>query len=569
MNSKKTIWLTAIVALIVYNVVMFIMPVAKDLNFWFAYVFSTISILFAAGTFISNITRKSVDKKIKNTPLAYIAWEYLIIQMILGFYEILHPIYYRTSLILNVILLGINIIILSIVSTEKKEIDRVDKKVKEKVFFIKNIQEELESTKAITENEKITNGLNELVDTVRYSDPMSSSKLFDIENDIEIKVAKLKDNIKENKESESIEGISEIKTLLAERNRKAKLYKGMPEPDETNDKPANNRAIIVAVVTLTVLLVSGIVSYYSIILPNSQYAKAEQLLLDKKYFEAKEAFELMSGYKDSDNKAKEAMYQYASDLVKSEDYEEAVEVFEELGDYSDSKTRIKQIYYDYATGLLEQGNYADAISIYEEIKDYKDSEDKAKEFTYVYATELLNAKEYSKAAEQFLRVLDYKDSKSRVMEIYNSFGDSDVVYFGQYNETPIEWQILDTQDDKVLLITKDIIEEKAYNAEFKSIDWENSTLRKWLIEDFYNTFDSNEKERILQYDDESDYVFLLTRAQVNKYSKLKNTSQSWWIRTADEGTTAMYMNENGTLNKDGELVTKLNGVRPCIWLNIK
>ena len=44
---------------------------------------------------------------------------------------------------------------------------------------------------------------------------------------------------------------------------------------------------------------------------------------------------------------------------------------------------------------------------------------------------------------------------------------------------------------------------------------------------------------------------------------------SWWIKeNGDEETKAMYVTENGTLNETGDIVTKLHGVRPCIWLNL-
>ena len=569
MKTKKSLFLSIFILLVVLNFIMFISPIEKNLNFWVVYVSTTISILFLGGTFLSQITRKSIEKNVRNSSMAWVAWEYFIFQAVASFIEIYYQLNYRTSLILNVILLGLNTIILSVISTEKKEIEKVDHKVKEKVLFIKSIQEEIETIKDKVNEPKILDELQKMLEIVRYSDPMTHSKLAELEGNIEIKVANLKSCAEQNKINEALELIGQIKTLFVERNRKAKLYKGMPEQEE-NDKPANNRAIIITCVSVVVLLIAGITSYYSIILPNIQYDEAQKLLSSKNYIEAKEAFERMEGYKDSEEKAKEAIYRYAIDLAEKEDYEKAISTFDSLKDYNDSKTQKTQTIYKYANNLLESKKYLEAEEQFKKIEEYKDSKEKSNESIYLLATNLLSQKEYTKAAEQFMKLNSYKDSKTKLLEIYNLFGDKDVVYFGKYNGKPIEWQILDTKDNKVLLITSNPIDEMSYNNEYKAIDWEKSSLRKWLNETFYDTFDEQEKSKLLKNTSELDTVFLLSNENVKSYPKLKNSNKSWWIDTrGDEKTTAMYVEENGNINQNGDLVTKLHGVRPSIWLNLE
>ena len=84
---------------------------------------------------------------------------------------------------------------------------------------------------------------------------------------------------------------------------------------------------------------------------------------------------------------------------------------------------------------------------------------------------------------------------------------------------------------------------------------------------FYNTFDKTEKEKILA--NESDNVFLLSNDDVKEYKKLKNANTTWWLSTSgDETTKAMYVNSNGRIVKEGDIITRLHGVRPSIWLNL-
>ena len=109
----------------------------------------------------------------------------------------------------------------------------------------------------------------------------------------------------------------------------------------------------------------------------------------------------------------------------------------------------------------------------------------------------------------------------------------------------------------------------AYNTEFKSINWDNCSLRKWLNNEFYNSFNNIEKSKLLKNTSEKDNVFLLSNENIKSYSKLKNASKSWWIdTTGDENTKAMYVETNGNINTSGDIVTRLHGVRPSIWLDL-
>ena len=115
----------------------------------------------------------------------------------------------------------------------------------------------------------------------------------------------------------------------------------------------------------------------------------------------------------------------------------------------------------------------------------------------------------------------------------------DVITFGKYyfdSDEPraIEWIVLDSDESKVLVISKYALEAKGYidnwrsddiTASYKKLIWEFSDLRKWLNEDFYNTsFDNKEKEKIINTDiqtteidaDKSNRVFILSEQQVEE-----------------------------------------------------
>lgn len=530
MKTRKQVIGIAFVILAVYNIVAFVMPAVKNTTFWVAYGFSNLSIIIASLVILGALDETGIKNKFHQMPIVLVAWSYLIIQIVMGMVEIYYPINFRYSILINVILLGLSIISLVIVTTGKKEIDRVEEKVQKKVFFIQELQSDIETLADKTEEEQSKKELKELIETIRYSDPMSHSQLATIENQIHNKVQNLIQNAKDTEQVK--QNCNELQQLFAERNRKAKLYKNQPEVEINPQKPLNFKAIVAVIVIVLVLIGIGVTLYFTVIIPNKQYEEAMEWYHNKQYKQAQMAFAKLEDYKDSQEKQKEVMYFYAIELMEKENYDQAIEELEKLGDYKDSKEQKNKIGYQKATEWYQQKNY-------------------------------------SKAAEEFMKLEDYKDAKEKVLEIYNLFGEKDVIYFGNYKGEPIAWQILDTRDHKVLLITKDPIEEMAYHTEYKAIEWENSNIRKWLNEEFYNSFDEKEKQRMLKNTTETDDIFLLSDKNIKSYTKLRNTNTSWWIASSgNEKTKAMYVEKNGTIQKNGDIVTKLHGVRPSIWLNL-
>lgn len=210
-----------------------------------------------------------------------------------------------------------------------------------------------------------------------------------------------------------------------------------------------------------------------------------------------------------------------------------------------------------------------------------------------------------------------------------------IVNFGIYGKTfdkhPIEWTILDKQDQKILLFSNQILAEEEYNKSSRDDDsdlhvtWENCSLRKWLNDDFYNdAFSTYEQKWITEstvttdeYDTwdadakilyESDFtsgiateqetqdkVFLLSPREVMKYFdsqeellKKYDTDfcEDWWLRSdgqydssssyyysAEEEHMYMYVrsyldNDGWAIDVDGSWYYSEMGVCPAIWLDL-
>jgi len=66
------------------------------------------------------------------------------------------------------------------------------------------------------------------------------------------------------------------------------------------------------------------------------------------------------------------------------------------------------------------------------------------------------------------------------------------IIFGSYN-----WLILDIQNNSILIITEEIIEQRAYHDIYKDTTWADCGLRKYLNSEFYDKFTETDRSKII------------------------------------------------------------------------
>lgn len=190
----------------------------------------------------------------------------------------------------------------------------------------------------------------------------------------------------------------------------------------------------------------------------------------------------------------------------------------------------------------------------------------------------------------------------------------DIVGLGMSPEgNELMWRVLKVENNVALLITKDVIDVNKYHERYKSVTWENCTLRAYLNCTFMkNTFSEEQQGRIKEVklqnkkgvngtpggNDTSDKVFCLSKDEVKEYfiddedrvaipteyvkgkvsaDKMKYFMDEsrgggrWWLRSPgcnDEQAANVagsgWVNVRGSYaNYDGV------GIRPALWLNLE
>ena len=219
-NSSKGYLILGILFILV-SVIAFAVPAAKTAAFWISYAFTVVA--FAAQIIIWKAAlgrSESLKSKFLGLPVLHIGIVYLVVQVValIVFLSIpTLPIW--SAVVVCAVIAGVSAACMIASDVGCGEIERVSAKVREKAFYIKQLQADVELLASAETDTTTKSALMQLAEKIRYSDPMSDGQLADIENRITEKIAELKAS------TDKAKIINEINSLLDDRNRKIKIFK--------------------------------------------------------------------------------------------------------------------------------------------------------------------------------------------------------------------------------------------------------------------------------------------------------------------------------------------------------
>lgn len=218
-NSTKGYVILGILFTLV-SIIAFAVPTLKTATFWIAYVFTAAA--FAAQIIIwrTALGKEALKSKFLGFSVVHIGIVYAIIQTVafaVFLFAPMLPVW--SAIVVCSIIAGVSAVCMISTDAGLNEIERVEAEVQEKVFFIRELQADIELI-ATTETDADTKAeLTRLAEKISFSDPMSNEQLMDLENKISTKVLKLKTA------TNKVEIITELTLLLDERNKKCKILK--------------------------------------------------------------------------------------------------------------------------------------------------------------------------------------------------------------------------------------------------------------------------------------------------------------------------------------------------------
>ena len=219
-NSSKGYLILGILFILV-SVIAFAVPAAKTAAFWISYAFTVIA--FAAQIIIWKAAlgrSESLKSKFLGFSVVHIGIVYLVVQIIaLIVFLFIPTLPIWSAVVACAVIAGVSAACMIASDVGRGEIERVSAKVREKAFYIKQLQADVELLASSETDTTTKSALMQLAEKIRYSNPMSDEQLADIEDRIAEKIAELKAS------ADKAKIINEINSLLDERNKKIKILK--------------------------------------------------------------------------------------------------------------------------------------------------------------------------------------------------------------------------------------------------------------------------------------------------------------------------------------------------------
>ena len=221
-------WVVLGVVLVVYNVLAFALPFPKTAVFAVSYLFTTIAILAQIYVIRTAFYRgEGVKSKFYGFPIAKLGVIYLAVQLIAGLVfmalGLIVPVW--LPLALYVVLLGVAAAGFVAADAARDEVVRQEVKLEKDVSRMREFQAKGRALVALNKVSEAARPLEKLAEDLRFSDPVSSEALTEIEDQLAECLAQLQEAVSAQKTEQILSVCREAERILAERNQLCKLSK--------------------------------------------------------------------------------------------------------------------------------------------------------------------------------------------------------------------------------------------------------------------------------------------------------------------------------------------------------
>ena len=230
-KNRVRLYITLGILLVVFTVIAFAVPFKREAVFWLSYVFALVAIgvQFYAWPRALDPDGHDVRSKFYGFPIARLTTAYLIVQIALSLLFMLLSKYAEVKTWIPVVLYTVALAAAAIgfiaADSMREEVERQDTVHKANVTLMRSLQSKSAFIAGQCEDPETKKALDALAESFRFSDPVSSDALDDIEENLSGLVEELGNAVMD-KDFESARSLcAKAATLLADRNRMCKLNK--------------------------------------------------------------------------------------------------------------------------------------------------------------------------------------------------------------------------------------------------------------------------------------------------------------------------------------------------------
>ena len=209
-----------------FNTIVFLTPIAHSGGFWVGYLFITLAFLGHFCCIYVVFKAESLKKCFYGIPLITISYTGLIVMLVVGSVCMAIPdLPNWIGVIVCLVVLGVTAVAVISAGAAGTIVDHLDKKVEEKASFIRTLTIDAENLMNRANAPMLKNQCKKVLEAVRYSDPMSSKELFDVEQRIQEEFDVLTDAVIADDLDCTESAAKELLALIADRNKKCKGLK--------------------------------------------------------------------------------------------------------------------------------------------------------------------------------------------------------------------------------------------------------------------------------------------------------------------------------------------------------
>ena len=212
------------VVLVLYLLVAFMLPFAHTATFWVSFGFTLIAFGVAAVSVrIAFGEKKDARSRFYGCPIAKIGVVYGAVQLVAGLVSMALASYISERVVILIYAVGLGAAVLGLIATEAavSEIHAQDAKLKKNVSLMRSLQSKVNRLAVQSEDP----GIKALADEFRYSDPVSSEALAEIEQEMATIVDGLEAAVTDGHMEAARQMCRKASEMLAERNHLCKLHK--------------------------------------------------------------------------------------------------------------------------------------------------------------------------------------------------------------------------------------------------------------------------------------------------------------------------------------------------------
>lgn len=232
MSSQRVrFYLIDVILFAVFTVIGFVAPFERNTVFWLSYGAGALALIVQLFVFprAFDFEGHAVKSKIYGFPLARISTIYLVVQLVLSllFMILCKGINIKTwiVIILYVVVLAVAAIGLVAADAAKEEVQRQETVHRKNASTMRTLQATASGTAAACEDAALKKKLEKFAEDVRFSDPVSSEALTEIEGRLAGQLGELKNAVAEKDYSYAEKLLDKTSATLAERNRLCRANK--------------------------------------------------------------------------------------------------------------------------------------------------------------------------------------------------------------------------------------------------------------------------------------------------------------------------------------------------------